>query len=150
MELRSKWLLWNPPNLVNVKSANSLDKKPFDTIGTSSIEPVRLVSESDFYEEPRIEKETLIIPFNCHPKYKWWATGQSTIETLKELDASTEVIQRYKHSWEEFEERVAIVQFDGNVDEKTAKETAKDQLLKSHSELHQQKPENNEDDNYVW
>lgn len=29
----------------------------------------------------------LRIPANCHPKYKWWAGGQSIAETLLEINA---------------------------------------------------------------
>ncbi|HIC90539.1 MAG TPA: hypothetical protein EYP21_00445 [Syntrophaceae bacterium] len=40
---------------------------------------------------------TLIIPFDCDPRYHWWNNGQSIIETLKELGASEDIIKKYLH-----------------------------------------------------
>lgn len=40
----------------------------------------------------------IIIPFECDPKYHWWAGGQSIRETLRELHASAEVLARYLES----------------------------------------------------
>ena len=40
---------------------------------------------------------TLIIPFDCDPRYHWWNNGQSIIETLKELGASKDIIKKYLH-----------------------------------------------------
>jgi hypothetical protein len=37
----------------------------------------------------------LIIPFNADPRYHWWAGGQSIRETLRELGAPPEVLDRY-------------------------------------------------------
>ena len=42
------------------------------------------------------EAGELIIPFDAHPKYRWWdPDGQSVAMTLKELNASPEVMKRY-------------------------------------------------------
>lgn len=41
------------------------------------------------------ENGELIIPNNAPAKYKWWDGGQSVKETLEELEASQEVIERY-------------------------------------------------------
>ncbi len=40
----------------------------------------------------------LIVPFECAPKYRWWAGGQSIHQTLRELNAPPEVIGRYVDS----------------------------------------------------
>jgi hypothetical protein len=50
----------------------------------------------------------LITPFNCPPKYRYWAGGQSIKETLKEI----------------FEERAAIMEFDGGLTREAAEEEA--------------------------
>ncbi|MFQ5934771.1 MAG: hypothetical protein ACE5KI_09035 [Dehalococcoidia bacterium] len=40
----------------------------------------------------------LVIPFDSDPRYHWWAGGQSIAETLKELEATAEVVNRYSAS----------------------------------------------------
>src|SRR5262249_10590587 len=37
----------------------------------------------------------LIIPFDCNPRYQWWAGGQTIHETLRELGAPPEILSRY-------------------------------------------------------
>ncbi len=37
----------------------------------------------------------LVIPFDSDPKYFWWAGGQSIEQTLIEINASLEVMQKY-------------------------------------------------------
>lgn len=37
----------------------------------------------------------LIIPFDSDPQYHWWASGQTILETLRELKAAPEVIATY-------------------------------------------------------
>jgi hypothetical protein len=52
----------------------------------------------------------LVIPFDCPPKYRYWAGGQSVRDTLKEI----------------FEERAAIMQFDGRLTrDQAVEETAR-------------------------
>lgn len=41
------------------------------------------------------ENGELIISSDAPSKYKWWAGGQSVKETLEELEASKEVVNRY-------------------------------------------------------
>lgn len=50
----------------------------------------------------------LVIPYDCPMKYRYWAGGQSVRETLKEI----------------FEERAAIMQFDGKMTRAQAEEEA--------------------------
>jgi len=48
------------------------------------------------------DKGTLVIPMDVDRKYKWWVWGgQSLEETLKELGASQEIIDRYVQKIEE-------------------------------------------------
>ncbi|WP_457573182.1 primase-helicase zinc-binding domain-containing protein [Desulfolithobacter sp.] len=47
------------------------------------------------YPLPAIIDGVLRIPFDCAPKHRWWAGGQSIFETLLELDAPDEVIEKY-------------------------------------------------------
>ena len=54
----------------------------------------RIVDGRD-YPKPFIINDELRIPGNCHPKYKWWAGGQSVITTLLDLEASDNIIERY-------------------------------------------------------
>ncbi len=44
---------------------------------------------------PRIENDTLIIPFDSDPKYYHWKGGQSQMETLAELNAPANLFARY-------------------------------------------------------
>lgn len=47
--------------------------------------------------KPHIDRHgTLVIPFSSDPKYHWWNKGQSILETLKELGASEEVMEKYQ------------------------------------------------------
>ena len=39
---------------------------------------------------------SLRIPHNSPQKYHWWDRGQSVIQTLLELEASDEILKRYK------------------------------------------------------
>ncbi len=40
---------------------------------------------------------TLVIPWNSDPRYHYWKkSGQSILQTLKELEADGEILKRYK------------------------------------------------------
>lgn len=54
------------------------------------------------------QRGRLVIPFDCPPKYRYWAGGQTVQETLREL----------------FEERAAIMQHDGGLSQVEAEEQA--------------------------
>lgn len=54
------------------------------------------------------QRGRLVIPFDCPPKYRYWAGGQTVQETLREL----------------FEERAAIMQHDGGLSQEEAEEQA--------------------------
>ncbi len=47
------------------------------------------------YPKPFIFNDELRIPGNCHPRYRWWAGGQTVMTTLLELEASDNIIKRY-------------------------------------------------------
>jgi len=53
---------------------------------------------------PRIDRysdgtEYLVMPLDVHRKYRWWQKGQSIVETLRELGASSTLMA--KHADEE-------------------------------------------------
>ncbi|MBN2645043.1 MAG: hypothetical protein JXR59_06175 [Desulfuromonadaceae bacterium] len=50
----------------------------------------------------------LVIPMNCPARFKWWAGGQSAADTRREL----------------FEERAAIMEFDGGLSRAEAERRA--------------------------
>ena len=54
------------------------------------------------------ERGRLVVPFDCPPKYRFWANGQSIKETMQEL----------------FNERAAIMQFDGGLTKEEAEQEA--------------------------
>ena len=54
------------------------------------------------------QRGRLVIPFDCPPKYRYWAGGQTVQETLRGL----------------FEERAAIMQHDGGLSQDQAEEEA--------------------------
>lgn len=54
------------------------------------------------------QRGRLVIPFDCPPKYRYWADGQTVQETLREL----------------FEERAAIMQYDGGLSRDQAEQEA--------------------------
>ncbi len=47
------------------------------------------------YSKPFIVNDELRIPGNCHPRYRWWAEGQTVMATLLELEGSDNIIERY-------------------------------------------------------
>lgn len=50
----------------------------------------------DGWTKPRIENGVLIIPFDCHPDYRWWTCeGKSVTEILEDANAGWEVAKRY-------------------------------------------------------
>ena len=54
---------------------------------------------------PRLEGDTLIIPFSAPDKYQWQKSGQSVLETLQELGASQEIMEKYCKTEMSFNER---------------------------------------------
>jgi hypothetical protein len=54
------------------------------------------------------ERGRLVVPFDCHPRYRYWAGGQGIKETLQEL----------------FSERAAIMQHDGGLTADQAEQEA--------------------------
>ena len=54
------------------------------------------------------QRGRLVIPFDCPPKYRYWAGGQTVQETLRGL----------------FEERAAIMQHDGRLSREEAEDQA--------------------------
>ena len=54
---------------------------------------------------PRLEGDTLIIPFSAPDKYQWQKGGQSVLKTLQELGASQEIMEKYCKTEMSFNER---------------------------------------------
>ena len=48
-----------------------------------------------FRQEGFSDEVSLVIPYNCLHKYRWWAEGQSIADTLNELGASGDVWKSY-------------------------------------------------------
>lgn len=75
------------------------------------------------YALPYIDNRgRLVIPYDCPPKYRYWAGGQSVKETLKEL----------------FEERAAIMEHDGGL----TREQAEDEAARIMSRYVREYPDN--------
>jgi len=78
--------------LLAVGIAKAVDSIPFDPTSLPYLD----------------QRGRLVIPFNCPPKYRYWAGGQTVQETLREL----------------FEERAAIMQHDGGLSREQAEQEA--------------------------
>jgi len=48
-------------------------------------------------EKPYIKNKSLIIPSQCHPKYKYWDGGQTVLDSLDEIEADEVVKEKYRH-----------------------------------------------------
>ena len=48
---------------------------------------------------PYLDGSDLLIPIDAHPRYRYWAGGQSLIETLNEIGAPDEVKRRNEAKW---------------------------------------------------
>lgn len=54
---------------------------------------------ADGWKQPYLLHGELVIPFDCHPDYRWWTPGGKSIQqTLVELDAPYDVARRYVHT----------------------------------------------------
>jgi len=64
------------------------------------------------YLEETADGKRLVIPCDCHPKYRWWtAEGQSVSETLVKLDAPYELARKYYRNLTEEEWINKIIPF---------------------------------------
>jgi hypothetical protein len=51
----------------------------------------------DGWTEPKVIDGELFLPFTVHPRFRWWNhDGQSICQTLKEIGAPSEVIEKYR------------------------------------------------------
>lgn len=78
------------------------DRPDRDPTPGSALAPVMFWTDSrddiDPENPPRPylnKRDELVIPSECHPRYRWWNGGQSVRETLRELGASPDVMARY-------------------------------------------------------
>ncbi len=78
---------------------NSLMEKPFSTFTKEEIEnlceAVHLATIPAEYRVPYLKNGELIMPLPTHPRFAYWADGQTLFETLKGMGADPEVIERY-------------------------------------------------------
>ena len=66
-------------------------KRAVNILREAGPDKVKAVQKMPYIDEHGI----LAIPFNCNPRFWWWAGGQSILETLRELRAPGEVIAMY-------------------------------------------------------
>ena len=67
------------------------------TIEVQPEKVTKLVEAGKIKPLPYLDNGILRIPFNSPGKYHWWNQGRSVLDILKELNASDEIIQRYKY-----------------------------------------------------
>lgn len=79
-----------------IKKLEKQDVKPIETATAKAIKEVFPKS----YKKPYInEHNTLVIPFDTHPKYHYWRGGQHVVQTLLELEVSEEILGKYCGDW---------------------------------------------------
>lgn len=85
---------------------------------TSGIDPAKIALWVDLFGQgvkPRTpylnDNQDLVIPFDCDPRYRYWAGGMSVVDTLREINAPPEVIARY---WRDYGEGAATVAQDND------------------------------------
>ena len=61
-------------------------------MSSTSLQPAQ-----EFPSKPYLKPDgTLVIPYDCDPKYQYWKGGQTVLRTLEELGAPPEVLRVYK------------------------------------------------------
>ncbi len=61
---------------------------------------IEKIADSVRHMSPYInESGDLVIPIESDPRYHWWRGGQSVFETLMELKATEDILDRYVHGW---------------------------------------------------
>ena len=78
------------------KPVDQYSKKEVEALVAACIDALQPVQQTELLVPPYIDANgRLAIPFNSDPKYWWWKSGQSLLETLRELKASDEVVRKY-------------------------------------------------------
>lgn len=114
----------NLPELATRLQAHGLLSKSFqDCTKTEILQVIDAVFSSvgedvpiEGWREPYLEDTTdgkrLVIPFDSHPRYHWWADGgQSIAETLIYLDAPYEVAKKYWGNLTEEQWKTKLIPF---------------------------------------
>ena len=71
----------------------ALTSEQKDELAIHKQDIIQILKDIQAANQPYInEHGVLVIPFDSDPRYHWWAGGQSVLETLRELNASPEVI----------------------------------------------------------
>lgn len=90
---------YNLKDLAEWLNKNDLMHKPFSNFSKAEIEAlceaVHLATIPIEYRVPYLEKGELIFPAPTHPRFEYWADGQTLFETLKEMGADPETVERY-------------------------------------------------------
>ena len=90
---------YNLLELATWLNKNNLMQKPFASFSQDEIETlceaVHLVTIPIEYRLPYLKNGELIFPTPTHPRFQYWADGQSLFKTLKEMGADPETIERY-------------------------------------------------------
>lgn len=85
--------LWVEAGKLRYKSPSKLNERMRETLKQHKCEIISLLSSQP---KPYIKNGSeLIIPSECHPKYRWWDNGQSIFQTLLELDAPDTLIEQH-------------------------------------------------------
>lgn len=101
----------NLPELAQrLQAAGLLQKAFIDCTRSEIIQVIEAVFSSvgdevppEGWQRPRLEGETLIIPLNAHPDYRWWTKdGASIKEIMVEVQAPYEVARKYLSGRGEF------------------------------------------------
>lgn len=79
------------------KLVNQYSKAEVEILVAACVEALRPEHQTVYVTKPYIDaKGELVIPSNSDPKYHWWKqSGQSLLETLRELNAPEEVVRKY-------------------------------------------------------
>ncbi len=94
-------MITNLPTTFTQLQAANLTGKPIDQFSREEI--VKLIEvfidnldTKNGWSPPYLKDgNELVIPFTAPKKYRWWAGGQKVKDTLKELGANSEIIEKY-------------------------------------------------------
>ena len=78
------------------KPVDQYSKKEVESLVAACIDALQPVQQTELVVPPYIDANgRLVVPFNSDPRFWWWKSGQSLLETLRELNASDEVVRKY-------------------------------------------------------
>ncbi|HHT9106702.1 MAG TPA: hypothetical protein ACFYD7_12650 [Candidatus Wujingus californicus] len=83
-------------NLVLKTSKGDIELRKGQVIEIQPEKVTKLLESGKLQPLPYLDNGILRIPFDSDKRYRWWQKGQSITETLRELNASDEIVRRYK------------------------------------------------------